>query len=108
MLRTGMLASLIFGFISVAVSAEEAQQLMYRMMIELAQCPNRPRPHIDPRASAKITLDLGQGARTPVGERQQNPVEVQDKRLRGRFSLYQRPVLHLQIWASDEADVPEA
>ena len=28
MLRTGMLASLIFGFISVAVSAEEAQQLM--------------------------------------------------------------------------------
>ena len=54
MLRTGMLASLIFGFISVAVSAEEAQQLMCTgMMINQAQCPNRPRPCIDPWASAK-------------------------------------------------------
>src|SRR5262249_53202395 len=24
------------------------------------------------------------------------------------FALYRRPILHLQIWASDEADLPEA
>jgi hypothetical protein len=85
MLRTGMLASLIFGFISVAVSAEEAQQLMCTgMMIEpsaMSQSPETVTLTLGP--AQKITLDLGQGA-------------------------YRRPVLHLQIWASDEADVPEA
>jgi hypothetical protein len=65
---------------------------------------------IDPRASAKG--HVGPRPRPderPFGERQQDPIEVQDERLRGRvFSLYRRPILHLQIWASDETDVPEA
>ena len=64
MLRTGMLASLIFGFISVAVSAEEAQQLMCTgMMIEpsaMSQSPETVTLTLGP--AQKITLDLGQGA----------------------------------------------
>jgi hypothetical protein len=64
MLRTGMLASLIFGFISVAVSAEEAQQLMCAgMMIEpsaMSQSPETVTLTLGP--AQKITLDLGQGA----------------------------------------------
>src|SRR5215813_1953182 len=65
---------------------------------------------IDPRASAKGHVGpWPRRGERPSGERQQNPIEVQDKRFRGRvFSLYRRPILHLQIWASDEADVPEA
>src|SRR5262249_41238885 len=65
---------------------------------------------VDPRASAKG--HVGPWPRRderPFGERQQNTIEVQDKRLRGGvFSLYRRPILHLHIWASDEANVPEA
>ena len=64
MLRTGMLASLIFGFISVAVSAEEAQQLTCTgMMIEpsaMSQSPETVTLTLGP--AQKITLDLGQGA----------------------------------------------
>src|SRR5262249_61754388 len=65
---------------------------------------------IDPRASAKGHVGpWPRRGERPSGERQQDPIEVQDKRFRGRvFSLYRRPILYLQIRASDEADVPEA
>ena len=65
---------------------------------------------IDPRASEKSLVGPGPWRdERPFGERQQDPIEVQDNRLRGRvFSLHWRPVLNLQIWAPDEADVPEA
>ena len=63
MLRTGMLASLIFGFISVAVSAEEAQQLMCTgMMIEPSAMSQSPETVILTLGPArKVSLDLGRG-----------------------------------------------
>jgi hypothetical protein len=112
MFRTSILASLILCFTSVAVFAEDARQLdVYRNDDRATRAfPIARDCDIDPRASAKG--HVGPRPRPderPFGERQQDPIEVQDERLRGRvFSLYRRPILHLQIWASDETDVPEA
>jgi hypothetical protein len=63
MLRTSMLASLIFGLTSIA-NAEEAQQLTCTgMMIEptaMSQSPETVVLTLGP--AQKITVDLGQGA----------------------------------------------
>src|SRR5215471_1627515 len=107
MFRTSIMASLIIAFFSIAAFAEDARQFTCSgTMIEpTAMSSSSETVVLTLGPEQKVTLDLGQG----VGERQQNPIEVQNKRLRRRvFSLYRRSILHLQIWASDEADVPEA
>ena len=64
MLRTGVLASLIFGFTSIAACAEDAKQLTCTgTMIEpsaMSQSPKTVTLTLGP--AQKITLDLGQGA----------------------------------------------
>jgi hypothetical protein len=84
MFRTGILASLVLCFTTVAVFAEDARQLTCSgMMIEPPALSQSTRDRdIDPRASAKG--HVGPRPRRderPFGERQQDPIEVQDKRL---------------------------
>src|SRR4051812_26327094 len=103
MFRPSITASLIIACFSTAALAEDARQFACSgTMIE----PSGMSPIVLTLGPAqKVTLDFGQGVvNARRGERQQNPIEVQDKRFRGRvFSLYRRPIPHLQIWASDEA-----
>jgi hypothetical protein len=111
MFRARILAPLILCFTSVAVFAEDARQFTCsEMMIEpsgLTQSPETVILTLGP--ARKIMLDLGRGVMSARLVSDNKPVEVQNKRLRGRvFSLYRRPIFHLQISASDEADVPEA
>src|SRR5919198_6454656 len=77
MLRTSMLASLIFGFTSIA-SAEEVQQLTCTgMMIEptaMSQSPETVVLAIGP--AQKITVDLGHG---PVNARKVSDNKIQLK-----------------------------
>src|SRR5947207_13151888 len=110
MFRTSTMALLIIAF-SIAAFAQDARQFTCSgTMIEpsaMSQSPETVLLTLGP--AQKVTLDLGQGV---VNARQVSDnkiqLKVQDKRLRGRvFSLYRRPILHLQIRASDEADVPE-
>jgi hypothetical protein len=107
MFRTSIL-TLIFAFTSVTVFAEGAQRLTCSGMMRAPRTFPIARNGIDIRASAK-----GHIGRRPrrdkraLGGQQQNTTEVQDKRFPGRvFPLYRRPILHLQIWPSDEVDVP--
>ena len=64
MFRISSLASLIFGFTSIAVFAEDARQLTCTgMMIEPSAMSQSPETVIlTPGPAQKVTLDLGQGA----------------------------------------------
>ena len=112
MVRTSMLALLIFGFTSFAASGEEAKQLACTgMMIEptaMSQSPETVVLTLEP--AQKITVDLGKGA---VNARKVSDNKIQlkfrTKDFEGEyFPLQRRSVLHLQIWASNEADMSEA
>ena len=112
MVRTSMLASLIFGFTSFAASAEEAKQLTCTgMMIEptaMSQSPETVVLTLEP--AQKITVDLGKGA-VNVRKVSDNKIQLKfrTKDFEGEyFPLQRRSVLHLQIWASNEADMSEA
>ena len=79
MFRSSILASLIFGFTSIAVFAEDAKQLTCTgMMIEpsaMSKSPETVKLTLGP--AQKITLDLGQG---PVNAR-----KVSDNRIQLKF-----------------------
>ena len=79
MFRSSILASLIFGFTSIAVFAEDAKQLTCTgMMIEpsaMTQSSETVKLTLGP--AQKITLDLGQG---PVNAR-----KVSDNRIQLKF-----------------------
>src|SRR5438034_3756425 len=112
MVRTSMLALLIFGFTSFAASGEEATQLTCTgMMIEPAAMSQSPETVVLTVGPAqKITVDLGKGA---VNARKVSDNKIQlkfrTKDFEGEyFPLQRRSVLHLQIWASNEADMSEA
>jgi hypothetical protein len=113
MFRARIFAPLILCFTSVAVFAEDARQFTCsETMIEpsglvITHSPETVILTLGP--ARKIMLDLGRGVMSARLVSDNKPVEVQNKGLRGRvFSLYRRPIFHLQISASDEADVPEA
>jgi len=111
MFRTSKMVALIVALFSIAAFAQDAQQFTCSgTMIEpSAMAPSPETVVLSLEPARKIRLDLGQGmvnARAVSDNIVQ--IEVQNKRLRGRvFSLYRRSLLHLQIWASDEADVPK-
>src|SRR6516162_5157817 len=111
MFRISMLA-LIFGFTGIAVFAEDARQLTRSgMMIEpnaMSQSPETVMLTLGP--AQKVTLGLGQGV---VNARQVSDNKIQlkfrTKDFEGEYFHYTGDLFFIyKIWASDEADVPEA
>ena len=112
MVRTSMLASLIFGFTSFAASAEEAKQLTCTgMMIEpiaMSQSPETVVLTLEP--AQKITVDLGKGA-VNVRKVSDNKIQLKfrTKDFEGEYFHYSGDLFFIyKSGASNEADMSEA
>ena len=91
MFRTSITSSLVIALFSIVAFAEDARQFTCSgTMIEpSAMSPSPETVVLTLGPAQKVTLDLGKGVMNARRERQQNPIEVQDKRLRGSiFPLY--------------------
>jgi hypothetical protein len=112
MFRTSIMASLIIAFFSIAAFAEDARQFTCSgtMVEPSAMSPSPETVVLTLGPAQKVALDLGKGvmnARRVSDNKIQLKFRTKDFEGEYFFSLYRRPILHLQIWASDEANVQE-
>jgi hypothetical protein len=102
---------MVIAFFSIVAFAEDARQFTCSgTMIEpSAMSPSPETVVLTLGPAQKVTLDLGKGV---MNARRVSDNKIQlkfrTKDFEGEYFHYRRPIFHLQIWASDEADVPEA